>query len=117
MNILILPYPGMHSTRAQSVLTVNDERCKNFLHYEFPMSMVNCTPGTFLYMDKVVEEVDGKEVIKANKRNCLVWTKPKYFVGSSGSVWASHLFEINRYTRLSIWLTIYPYPTLSKKFH
>ena len=40
-----------------------------------------------------MEEVHGKEVIKASKRNCLVWTKSKYFVGSSGSVWASHLFE------------------------
>ena len=70
---------------------MSDDRAKKFLHYDFPKSMVNCTPGTFLYLDKVVTVVDGKETVNSAKRNCLVWTKPKYFVGSSGSVWGSHL--------------------------
>ena len=51
----------------------------------------------FLYMEKVVEEVNGNEIIKEKKWNCLAWIKPKYLLGNSGSLLASNLFA-NKHT-------------------
>ena len=56
--------------------------------------MVNCTPGTFLFMNKEMELIDNEESIKTCNQQTVVVTKPKYFVGSSGTVWASHLMDI-----------------------
>lgn len=38
--------------------------------------------------------VDNEESVKTCDQQTIVLTKPKYFVGSSGTVWASHLMDI-----------------------
>ena len=58
--------------------------------YDFPFSMLNCTPGTFLYMTKSISLNNEEEVITADMKESRVVIKPKYFIGSSGSVWSSH---------------------------
>ena len=45
-------------------------------------------------MNKKVEIVNNEESIKTYDQQTVVVAKPKYFVGSSGTVWASHLTEI-----------------------
>ena len=86
---------GMMSARSQKVYQPTDPALARKLpKYDFPESMVNCTPGTFLYMNKKVEIVNNEESIKTCDQQTVVVTKPKYFVGSSGIVWASHLTEI-----------------------
>ena len=42
--------------------------------------MVNCTPGTFLFMNKEMQVVDNEECIKTSDQQTVVVTKPKYFV-------------------------------------
>ena len=50
---------GMRSARKQKVLQTEDIP-KQFKRYDFPESLVNCTPGTFNLMEKVVQDIDGE---------------------------------------------------------
>lgn len=85
---------GMQSARSQKVYRPSeDSDARKFKHYDFPKSMLNCTPGTFLYMEKNVEMAAETELIKTAQQDAVVLVKPKYFVGSSGSVWGSHLMS------------------------
>ena len=45
-------------------------------------------------MNKVIEQVNNEESIKTHDQQTVVVTKLKYFVGSLGTVWASHLTDI-----------------------
>ncbi len=86
---------GMTGARAQNVYQPEDPiLSKKLPKYDFPESMVNCTPGTFLYMNKETQLVDNEESIKTCDQQTVVITKPKYFVGSLGMVWASHQMDI-----------------------
>ena len=86
---------GMSSSKSQKVFRPSDdEMARKLPRYDFPVSMVNCTPGTFLFMEKFIEDVDGKETFRTDWQQAVVVVKPKYFVGSSGTVWASHLMDI-----------------------
>ena len=70
--------------------------------YDFPTSMVNCVPGTFMYLNKeVLEDENGKEHIVTSSYDVLCHIKRKNFEGSSCSVWSSHLFD-NRHNELSL---------------
>ena len=57
--------------------------------YDFPLNMLNCTPGTFLYMTNSISLNNEEEVITTDIKKRRVVVKPKYFIGSSGSVWSS----------------------------
>lgn len=86
---------GMRSSRSQKIYqAVNPELAPKLPKYDFPEHMVNCTPGTFLFMNKEMQVVDNEECIKTSDQQTVVVTKPKHFVGSSGTVWASHLMDI-----------------------
>ena len=86
---------GMTGARAQKIFQPEDScLTKKLPKYDFPESMVNCTPGTFLFMNKQTQFIDNEESIKTCDQQSVVITKPKYFVGSSGTVWGSHLMDI-----------------------
>ena len=88
---------GMQSARSQNVYQTSDEgAARKFRKYDFPVSMVSWKPPTFCYMEKTVALVYKKEVIKTSQQQSIVFLKPKYFVGSSRSVWSSHLMEIRQ---------------------
>ena len=85
----------MTGARAQKIFQPEDScLTKKLPKYDFPESMVNCTPGTFLFMNKQTQFIDNEESIKTCDQQSVVITKPKYFVGSSDTVWASHLMDI-----------------------
>lgn len=85
----------MASSRSQRVFQPDDaELARKLPKYDFPLCMVNCTPVTFLFMNTNVAVVYGEESIQTSDQQTVVITKPKYFVGSSGTVWASHLIDI-----------------------
>ena len=85
---------GMDSTRHQKVITTtNEDLARKFKKYDFPTSMLSCTPGVFLYMTKSLQENEGNERLVIDEQDVVVAVKSKYFVGSSGSVWASHAME------------------------
>ena len=45
-------------------------------------------------MNKTIEQVNNEESIKTHGQQTVAVTQSKYFVGSSGTVWASHLTDI-----------------------
>ena len=53
-------------------------------------SMLNCTPGTFLYMTKSISLNNEEEVITTDMKKRRVVVKPKYFIGSFRSICSSH---------------------------
>ena len=86
---------GMTGVRSQKIYQPEDPNLsKKLPKYDFPESMVNCMPGTFLFTNKKTQAVDNEESVKTCDQQTIVVTKPKYFVGSSGTVWASHLMDI-----------------------
>ena len=62
--------------------------------YDFPTRMVNATPGVNRIMNYELEEVDGSSKIKIVEDDTLVFNRPKFFVGSSGTVWASEYMRL-----------------------
>ena len=86
---------GMQSARSQRVYsTTDDATARKLKKYDFPISMLNCTSGTFHFMSKQVEKMDNIEQIRTTEQQSIVIVKPKYFIGSSGLVWLSHLMDL-----------------------
>ena len=105
---------GMQSARSQKVVMSAEEgKGKSLTKYDFPVSMVNCTPGTFLYLNKEVTiDENGKESISTTSYDVVCQIKSKHFHGSSCSVWGSHLFD-NRYSELPLHQVAYDVSTFS----
>ena len=92
----------MESSQNQKmIMSTKPGKEKCLTKYDFPTAMVNCVPGTFLYLNKEVCTVDAKEKILTSSYDVVYQIKPKYFVGSSCSVWSSHLFD-NRHNQLRL---------------
>ena len=86
---------GMASARNQKVFQSVDENVsRKLLKYDFPQSMLNITPGTHRFMEKEVCTVENKEEIKIVNDQTIVFVRPKYFVGSSASVWSSEYMKM-----------------------
>eukprot|EP00794_Sanderia_malayensis_P006466 gene6466-7199_t len=66
--------------------------------------MVNATPGVSHFMDYDLQTVDGKVKIKVKDDSTYVFNRPKYFVSSSGCVWASEYMRL-RYEEPALFLT------------
>jgi hypothetical protein len=71
---------------------------------DFPNRMVNVTPGVNRVMSYKLEEVDGSSKIKIVEDDTIVFNRPKFFVGSSGTVWASEYMRL-RYEEPRLFLT------------
>ena len=54
----------MQTARNQKVFQPADElKARKVLKYDFPLSMLNCTPRTFLYITKSISLNNEEEVI------------------------------------------------------
>ena len=81
----------MQSARNQRVFQPTDElKARKFLKYDFPLSMWKCTAGTLFHMTKSISLNNEEEVITTDVKESRVVIKPKYFIGSSGTVWNNH---------------------------
>ena len=58
------------------------------------MNKVYVTPSSFRVMKWKVESINGIDNLVRTEDQSLVTVRPKYYVGSSGSVWASELLRI-----------------------
>ena len=56
--------------------------------------MVNITLVIYRVMSKKITTIDGSDEIEIVEDACYVFVRPKYFVGSSGSVWASEFMGL-----------------------
>ena len=50
---------------------------------------VNATPGVNRMISYEVEEIDSKDQLKLTDSDVIVFNRPKYFIRSNGSLWAS----------------------------
>ncbi|XP_070542741.1 uncharacterized protein [Ptychodera flava] len=74
----------------------NQEKQKKLPQYDFSTPEVHITPASFRFMTgKTVIVEESKEVICQQDQTVVV-TRPKYFIGSSGSVWASDYMMLRR---------------------
>lgn len=86
---------GMQSARSIRVIQPSDSRNQRVLpRYDFPVRMVNATPGVNRIMTFELQNVNSDIKIRIADDNTVVFNRPKFFVGSSGSVWASEFMEL-----------------------
>ena len=88
---------GMQSLRCQKLYQTTDENtARKFRKYDFPNSMVSCALATFNYVGKSVSNFEAKVQFTTEWQHSIVRVKPKYFIGSSGTVWSSHIMQIRQ---------------------
>ena len=86
---------GMAGARNIKIFQPSDEnKVRKLLKYDFSTAMVNITPGTYRIMSKKITTIDGNDEIEIVEDARYVFVRPKYFVGSSGSVWASEFMRL-----------------------
>ena len=86
---------GMTGARNIRIFQPSDENTARKLpKYDFPVSMVNVVPATYRIMSKEVKAIDGKSVTQIIGDSCSVFMRPKYFLGSSGTIWASEFMKL-----------------------
>ena len=86
---------GMRSARNQRIVQQSNPAKQQCLpKYDWPQSMVNATPGVnriFMYQ---LSMIGGEQKLKMTDDDVVVFNRPKFFVGSNGSVWASEYFRM-----------------------
>ncbi len=93
--LYILQIAGVQSARNIRVIQPTDVSRQRVLpRYDFPNRLVNATPSVNRIMKLELQEVEGSQKIKIAKDDTVVFNRPKYFVGSSGSVWASEYMRL-----------------------
>ena len=86
---------GFDKNRGGKIFQVNDEdHQKKLPKYDFPDSKLYITPASHRMMNKEVIEVEGQQKIKLTDEQSFVFLGPKYYVGSSGTVWTNEQFSI-----------------------
>ena len=93
--LYILQIAGVQSARNIRVIQPTDVSRQRVLpRYDFRNRLVNATPSVNRIMKLELQEVEGSQKIKIAKDDTVVFNRPKYFVGSSGSVWASEYMRL-----------------------
>ena len=89
---------GMQSDRNANVVQPTDPAKQRVLpKYDFPVNLLNATPGVSQFMSyEVINEDQVKEIIKIVESDIVVFNRPKAFVGSSSSVWASEYMKMRQ---------------------
>ncbi|CAC5408328.1 unnamed protein product [Mytilus coruscus] len=70
-------------------LSTDTNTMKRLPKYDFANAKLNITPGSHRYMEKNITNVNGEASIMLTKDQSVCVMRPKFYVGSSGSVWAS----------------------------
>ena len=86
---------GMKSARNVRVFqSSNEAMARKLPKYDFPQTMLNITPGVHRIMTKEICDMNGKKEIRIADDQTIVFARPKYFVGSTASVWASEFMRM-----------------------
>ena len=64
--------------------------------HDFSTPEVQITPSSFRFMTGHQEIIDGKLHLVNDKDHTIVTVRPKYYTGSSGSIWASETMFLRR---------------------
>eukprot|EP00794_Sanderia_malayensis_P002367 gene2368-2728_t len=88
---------GMSGARSLKIYQPsNDEEARKLPKYDFPVAMVNVTPSGYRIMEKRVKKINNKSETEIIADSCYVFVRPKYFLGSSGTVWASEIMQLRQ---------------------
>ena len=88
---------GMSGARSLKIYQPsNDEEARKLPKYDFPVAMVNVTPSGYRIMERGVKTINDKSETEIIADSCYVFVRPKYFLGSSGTVWASEIMQLRQ---------------------
>jgi hypothetical protein len=87
---------GVKGSRNKGILMpTEEEKARSLPQHDFYEPKVVITPSTFRFMTKKVQTFDdGQEELVRDMDQSVVTVRPKYYIGSSGSVWASDYIHI-----------------------
>ena len=93
-------YLKARHTRNQRIFQPTDDSIfRKLPKYDSPVGMVNVTPSTYRIMTKQVKQIDDTQETEILTDACYCFVRPKYFLDSSESVWASEFMRL-RYEEL-----------------
>ena len=77
----------MNNARNQRILTPSaEERARKLPLHDWPEQKVNITPSAHRIFTKVGQDIDGSEKLITEEDEHFVFVRPKFYVGSSGTV-------------------------------
>lgn len=86
---------GFRNTRNTRIFQPTDQSKARVLpKYDFPNSFLNLMPGTHRVMEKEVKTIHGVDEVVVHDKQTICWFRSKYFIGSSGTVWANESLSI-----------------------
>ena len=86
---------GCRETKASRIIQVSDEKSQRKLpQHDFPVSKVCIIPTSFRIMRWKAEVINGKTELIRSDDQSLVTIRPKFYIRSSGPIWASELLRI-----------------------
>lgn len=85
---------GFEKTRNIKILTVNGDGARQLPKYDWPEQKMYQTPTAHRIMEKNLEYVNEQPTLVTTKDTHIVFVRPKAFVDSSGSTWASETVRL-----------------------
>ena len=70
------------------------EKIKKLPKYDWPIKAVYITQSTHRFIHREGSIIDGKEVLISEGDRHTVFVRPKFYVDSSGTTWASETVEL-----------------------
>ena len=78
------------------IYVADEEKQRKLPQHDFSIPQVHITPSSFRFMVGHKEIIDGKTHVVNHLDQTVVTNRPKHYIGSSGSVWASDTMFIRR---------------------
>ena len=86
---------GAINTKASVIYDVcNPNEQKKLKQHDFNTPEVNQTPASFRLIKQHIENIQEKDELMSDQDPSLVIIRPKYFIGSGGSLWASDYMRL-----------------------
>lgn len=87
---------GARNTKAGVIYDVCDpNEPKKLKQHDFNNPEVNQTPASFRLIKQHIENIQEKDELMSDQDQSLVINRPKYFIGSGGSLWASDYMRLS----------------------
>ena len=87
---------GFAKTRNLRILTLTGNEGRQLPKYDWPEDKVYQTPAAHRIIKKETKEVDGKDMLFTTSDRHFVIVRPKAFVDSSGTTWASEKVRLRQ---------------------
>ena len=83
----------MRGARNQKIFQPTD-KTRLIIMWLIIMWLIIITPETYIIMSKKLQKIDGEREIEITDDATYLFVRPKYFIGSSGSVWTSEFMRL-----------------------